>query len=65
MENLFARNDFRVQVIGYSRVARSLSKDPPLGEYKNILFVAEHLRLSDDQVRQLVPDFDLENCNEQ
>lgn len=50
MENLFARNDFRVQVIGYSSVARSLSKRPPLGEYKNTLFVAEHLRLSDDQM---------------
>lgn len=44
---------FRVDVIGYEEVARSLGKDPALGDYKNLLFVAEHLRLSDDQVIRL------------
>lgn len=43
---------FRVNMIGYDEVARTYARDSVLGEYKNLLFVAEHLRFSDDQVSQ-------------
>ena len=44
-------NGFKVKTICYDEVARSLGKELESGEYKNILFVAEQLRFSDDQVR--------------
>ena len=43
-------NGFRVDVLCYEEVARSLGKDLASGGYKNILFSAEQLRFSDDQV---------------
>lgn len=42
---------FKVNIIAYDEVARTYSKNLVPGEYKSILFVAEHLRFSDDQVR--------------
>lgn len=45
------RNGFKVATICYGEVAKSLGKELESGEYENILFVAEHLRFSDDQVR--------------
>lgn len=55
MEKLFMSNGFRVDIIGYDDIARNLGKQLAQGDYKNILFVAEQLQFSDDQVRQLVP----------
>ncbi|KAK3020848.1 hypothetical protein RJ639_045530 [Escallonia herrerae] len=57
MENLFMSYDFRVDMIGYDEVARNLDKEPALGDYNNILFVAEHLRYSDDQMENWRREF--------
>lgn len=50
MDELFMSYGFRVNMIGYDEVARDLGKKPAVEDYKNILFVAEHLRFSDDQL---------------
>ncbi|KDP28170.1 hypothetical protein JCGZ_13941 [Jatropha curcas] len=50
MDKLFMSNGFRVEMIKYDEVARSLGKELAPGDYKNILFVAEQLRFSDDQM---------------
>lgn len=52
MEKLFMSNGFRVNMINHEEVARSLGKVLAPVNYKNILFVAEQLRFSDDQVRK-------------
>lgn len=57
MDKLFMSNGFRVDMISYEDVARNLSKQLASGQYKNILFVAEQLRFSDDQVRLLVSHY--------
>lgn len=54
VNKLFMSHGFRVEVVDYDKVA---CEEPDFGHYKNILFVAEHLRFSDDQVRQLAPRF--------
>lgn len=43
-------NGFRVKTIVLEEVARRLGKELRSGPYKNIPFVAEQLRFSDDQV---------------
>ncbi|XP_022759693.1 uncharacterized protein LOC111306055 isoform X2 [Durio zibethinus] len=50
MNNLFMSNGFKVSMISYNEVARSLGKVVKPGDYENILFVAEQLRFSDDQM---------------
>uniref|UniRef100_A0A2P2QT96 Uncharacterized protein n=1 Tax=Rhizophora mucronata TaxID=61149 RepID=A0A2P2QT96_RHIMU len=50
MDKLFMSNGFRVDIISYAEVARSLGKELSPEPYKNILFVAEQLRFSEDQV---------------
>ncbi|KAG6647897.1 hypothetical protein CIPAW_07G109800 [Carya illinoinensis] len=50
MEKLFMSNGFRVDIIGYDDIARNLGKQLAQGDYKNILFVAEQLQFSDDQM---------------
>ncbi|KAJ4968133.1 hypothetical protein NE237_014834 [Protea cynaroides] len=50
MDKLFMSHGFKVEVINFEDVTRSMGRDPPSGGYKNILFVAEQLRLSDDQM---------------
>lgn len=50
MEKLFMSNGFRVNMISHEEVARSMGKDLAPTNYKNILFVAEQLRFSDEQV---------------
>lgn len=57
MDKLFMSNGFRVDMISYEDVARNLGKQLASEQYKNILFVAEQLRFSDDQVRQLVSHY--------
>jgi hypothetical protein len=54
MDKLFMSNGFRVDMISYEDVAMNLGKQLAAGHYKNILFAAEQLRFSDDQVRRLV-----------
>lgn len=51
MDKLFMNNGFRVDMIRYEEVAKSLGKELAAGPYKNILFSAEQLRFSDDQVK--------------
>ena len=41
-----------MEMINYEGVAKSFGKDFAAGHYSNILFVAEQLRHSDDQVRR-------------
>lgn len=50
MDKLFMSNGFRVDMISYEDVARNLGKQLGSGQYKNIMFVAEQLRFSDDQM---------------
>ncbi|KAJ7972973.1 S-adenosyl-L-methionine-dependent methyltransferases superfamily protein [Quillaja saponaria] len=50
MDKLFMSNGFRVDLICYKNVAMSLGKELASRRYKNILFVAEQLRFSDDQM---------------
>ncbi|KMT06060.1 hypothetical protein BVRB_7g163850 [Beta vulgaris subsp. vulgaris] len=50
MHKLFMRHGFQVHVIDCEDVARSLSKDLSRETSSSMLFVAEHLRFSDDQM---------------
>ncbi|XP_065860461.1 O-methyltransferase 1, chloroplastic [Euphorbia lathyris] len=50
MDKLFMSNGFRVEMLCYNEAARSLGKELAPKDYKNILFVAEQLRYSDDQM---------------
>ncbi|TYI68491.1 hypothetical protein E1A91_D08G092000v1 [Gossypium mustelinum] len=50
MENLFMSNGFKVNMVSYHKAAKSLGKALELGDHKYILFVAEQLRFSDDQM---------------
>ncbi|XP_015891959.2 O-methyltransferase 1, chloroplastic isoform X2 [Ziziphus jujuba] len=50
MEKLFKSNGFWVDMVIHKGVAKSLGKDLASIKYENILFVAEHLRFSDDQM---------------
>nr|GMD66737.1 putative S-adenosyl-L-methionine-dependent methyltransferase [Ipomoea batatas] len=50
LESLFMSCGFRVEIIGYNDIARNLDNELVTEEYTNILFVAEHLRFSDDQM---------------
>lgn len=43
-----------MEMINYEGVAKSFGKDFATKHYNNILFVAEQLRHSDDQVRNFV-----------
>ncbi|XP_052184384.1 O-methyltransferase 1, chloroplastic isoform X2 [Diospyros lotus] len=49
IDNFFMSNGFRVSLISYSEIAKNLGRELAPVDY-NILFVAEQLRLSDDQV---------------
>ncbi|KAI3864982.1 hypothetical protein MKW92_020492 [Papaver armeniacum] len=49
IDKLFRSYGFYVKLIEYDEVAENLSRDPPSGDSKNILFGAEQLRLSDCQ----------------
>lgn len=50
MEKVFLNNGFRVNMISHMEVARSFGKSLTPENYNNILFVAEQLRFSDDQM---------------
>ncbi|PPD70690.1 hypothetical protein GOBAR_DD32424 [Gossypium barbadense] len=50
MDNLFMSNGFKVNMVSYHKAAKSLGKALELGDHKYILFVAEQLRFSDDQM---------------
>ncbi|XP_023763076.1 O-methyltransferase 1, chloroplastic [Lactuca sativa] len=50
MYEVFMSYGFRVQIIGYDDVARSLGREQVEGIPDNLLFVAEHLRFSDDEM---------------
>ncbi|XP_021280859.1 uncharacterized protein LOC110414120 isoform X2 [Herrania umbratica] len=50
MDNLFMSNGFNVEIISYNEIAKSLGKEVVPRDYGNILFVAEQLRFSDDQM---------------
>lgn len=53
MEKVFMSNGFRVNMISHDEVARSFGKSLTPENYNNMLFLAEQLRCSDDQVRGL------------
>lgn len=57
MDKLFMSNGFRVDMISYEDVAMNLGKQLAAGHYKNILFAAEQLRFSDDQMETWRSEF--------
>ncbi|KAF4366667.1 hypothetical protein G4B88_010742 [Cannabis sativa] len=57
MEKLFLSNGFRVEMIKHEDVARSFGKLVAPGNYKTVLFVAEQLRFSDDQMETWRSEF--------
>ncbi|KAI3460797.1 hypothetical protein Pfo_017460 [Paulownia fortunei] len=50
MDKLFMSHGLRVEMIEYDEVARNLRKESAPDDHKNILFVAEQLQFSDDQM---------------
>ncbi|GAV66958.1 LCM domain-containing protein [Cephalotus follicularis] len=50
MDKLFMSNGFQVDMISYNEAAKSLGRELAPGDYKNILFVAEQLRFSNEQM---------------
>nr|GEV85723.1 putative S-adenosyl-L-methionine-dependent methyltransferases superfamily protein [Tanacetum cinerariifolium] len=50
MYELFMSYGFRVRIIGYDEVAGNLGLEQIVGDSDNVLFVAEHLRFSDDEM---------------
>ncbi|XP_031498478.1 O-methyltransferase 1, chloroplastic [Nymphaea colorata] len=50
VDSLFMGNGFRVNIISYDQVAQNFRCDYPTGSCRNILFVAQQLRFSDDQM---------------
>ncbi|KAF4384869.1 hypothetical protein G4B88_000265 [Cannabis sativa] len=57
MEKLFLSNGFRVEMIKHEDVAKSFGKLVAPGNYKTVLFVAEQLRFSDDQMETWRSEF--------
>lgn len=60
LDDLFMSYGFRVKMIEYDEVAQNLSKDSAKrasGVSTSILFVAEHLRFSDDQMETWRTEF--------
>ncbi|XP_062088856.1 O-methyltransferase 1, chloroplastic [Humulus lupulus] len=57
MEKLFLSNGFRVEMVNHEEVARSFGKLLAPGNYKSVLFVAEQLRFSDDQMETWRSEF--------
>lgn len=45
---------FNVDIIAFDEIAGNLGAESTADDYNNILFVAEHLRYSDDQVRSFL-----------
>ncbi|KAI3741790.1 hypothetical protein L1987_59467 [Smallanthus sonchifolius] len=50
MDDIFMSYGFRVRIIGYDEVANNLGQKHVVGESDCLLFVAEHLRFSDDEM---------------
>ncbi|KAJ4727696.1 S-adenosyl-L-methionine-dependent methyltransferases superfamily protein [Melia azedarach] len=57
MDKLFMSNGFGVSMINYKEAASSLGKELAPGYYRNILFVAEQMRFSDDQMETWRKEF--------
>lgn len=57
VDKIFMENGFRVKLITYNEVAEDLHKKTDPGNSDNILFVAEQLRFSDDQVENWRREF--------
>ncbi|KAK9983701.1 hypothetical protein SO802_033226 [Lithocarpus litseifolius] len=57
MNKLFMSNGFKADMISFEDVARDLHKQLALRHYNKILFAAEQLRLSDDQMRTFWREF--------
>ncbi|OIV90969.1 hypothetical protein TanjilG_16929 [Lupinus angustifolius] len=58
MEKLFMSNGFRVEMIDFEGVAKCSKDEFAPGHYNNILFVAEQLRFSDDQMETWRREFE-------
>ncbi|XP_058200106.1 O-methyltransferase 1, chloroplastic [Rhododendron vialii] len=57
MEKIFMGNGFRVELNSYSEVAAKLGRELAPQDYKGLLFVAEQLRFSDDQMENWRREF--------
>lgn len=49
----FMSHGLRVEIIEYDEVARNLGKESTPDHHENVLFVAEQLQFSDDQVNNI------------
>ena len=54
VDKLFFSHGFRVNVIAYEDIAKSLGRELPFGDPDRIVFSGENLRLSDAQVRYAI-----------
>ncbi|KAK1316200.1 hypothetical protein QJS10_CPA05g00382 [Acorus calamus] len=50
--NSFMSHGFRVDIVAYDEIARNLNRGSPGEDHGSILFVAQQLRLSDDQMER-------------
>ncbi|PSR89517.1 S-adenosyl-L-methionine-dependent methyltransferase [Actinidia chinensis var. chinensis] len=50
MDKLFMGNGFRVSLISYNELAKNVGREQAPGDCETILFVAEQLRFSDDEM---------------
>ncbi|XP_029129996.1 uncharacterized protein LOC109812251 isoform X2 [Cajanus cajan] len=57
VDKLFMSKGFRVEMINYEGVAESFGKDCASGHYNNILFIAEQLLHSDDEMESWRREF--------
>ncbi|KAK1291995.1 hypothetical protein QJS10_CPB17g01278 [Acorus calamus] len=52
VDKLFMSHGFHVDIVAYDEIARNLNRGSPGGDHGSILFVAQQLRLSDDQMER-------------
>lgn len=50
MDKLFVSHGLKVEIVEHDKVARDLGKESSFGDCETILFAAEQLQFSDDQV---------------
>ncbi|KAL3649124.1 hypothetical protein CASFOL_005527 [Castilleja foliolosa] len=50
MDKLFTSHGLRVKTIGYDEISKNIGNEYTIGDHGNIIFVAEQLHFSDDQM---------------
>ncbi|GFP80641.1 magnesium/proton exchanger [Phtheirospermum japonicum] len=57
MDKLFTSHGLRVEMIGYDEVSKNIGNEYAIGDHGNILFLAEQLHFSDDQMEMWRREF--------